>query len=706
MKNKLINALAAVLLITTIVNASLPTFAYDLNENRNSIESVEYQESANEDFTSATNVFAELKSEYKITIPKTIVLSGAKKAANYFVKVVGDIAGYEAIKVVPDKNFDLHTKNKDPYTAKVEQDRTIWYVDDLGTDGNGLVSADNLSAGIWQGVFYFNIDFVNALEEKILDNVIIPDYLDGDYRLLLSKLSVPGIYNEKAQLLASYDEVKNQGFDVEKDNKSAANVINSKYPETSFVVLPGTVTTIGTSAFENTNVKYVYIPNSVTNIKTKAFANSKIVSANIPSNATMENSAFDNTPATSKKDNVYYGNAILRVIDIDLENNDEAIIELERGYRYQILALYDFKNDVTKQSTIKVSDESVIRFVPEYYIDALEDGEAVISGKYITKSGIQKDASIKVRVKHTHVRGETVIENYIDSTCLEKGSYDEVVYCVLCNKQISKNTKNIALKSHTYDSGIITTPAQCLKNGIKTYTCVICGATKNEDIAKYGSHNYNSGKITTQPKCLTTGIKTYTCTRCGNTKTETVAELGHNFVNDICKRCGREKIYNAGLYDLNWNTVATWDRFEDLGVDLTKDYTDDWYKNALTTGTVSHCVYKITKEKYHNQKYCLVLPATEKLGKCIIFNTFFDTVIIPEGVKVIKGGFNTKGRTLKLPSTLVRWDDYWSEQRWDRVEYCGVVYTYNDKVNNMDKLNDLLIEKGIRKQKFWISKYQ
>ena len=68
-------------------------FAYDLDSSGNSVENVEYQNTEDEDYTNKTSVFAELGSEYKVTIPKTIVLSGITKKADYYVKVEGDIAG-------------------------------------------------------------------------------------------------------------------------------------------------------------------------------------------------------------------------------------------------------------------------------------------------------------------------------------------------------------------------------------------------------------------------------------------------------------------------------------------------------------------------------------------------------------------------------------------------------------------------------------
>ena len=61
---------------------------------------------------------------------------------------------------------------------------------------------------------------------------------------------------------------------------------------------------------------------------------------------------------------------------------------------------------------------------------------------------------------------------------------------------------------------------------------------KNKQTGEISDHIYDNGKITKEPTCTENGEKTFTCTKCGHTKTEVVNKLGHNFVNDVCTRCG------------------------------------------------------------------------------------------------------------------------------------------------------------------------
>ena len=90
MKKKFAKSLSlalAGLLAFSSVPVKAADFVYETDANGFSKEYVEYQSSDDEDFSNQTAVFAQIGSEYKVTIPKVIVLSGVDKQADYFVKV-------------------------------------------------------------------------------------------------------------------------------------------------------------------------------------------------------------------------------------------------------------------------------------------------------------------------------------------------------------------------------------------------------------------------------------------------------------------------------------------------------------------------------------------------------------------------------------------------------------------------------------------
>ena len=83
-----------------------------------------------------------------------------------------------------------------------------------------------------------------------------------------------------------------------------------------------------------------------------------------------------------------------------------------------------------------------------------------------------------------HVKGEVKIENATESTCEKGGSYDEVVYCTVCNKELSRTKVKTEALGHKWNNGKVTTEPTYAEEGVKTYTCTACGATKTEVIPK------------------------------------------------------------------------------------------------------------------------------------------------------------------------------------------------------------------------------
>lgn len=109
--------------------------------------------------------------------------------------------------------------------------------------------------------------------------------------------------------------------------------------------------------------------------------------------------------------------------------------------------------------------------------------------------------------------------------------------------------------THTFDSGSITAEPTDSSTGVKTYTCMICYATKTETVAKlqhthsFGgwvtydttnhirtcscgereivAHTYDSGRIKIEPTTSSTGAKVYTCTACAFGHTEIIPKLQH-----------------------------------------------------------------------------------------------------------------------------------------------------------------------------------
>lgn len=92
---------------------------------------------------------------------------------------------------------------------------------------------------------------------------------------------------------------------------------------------------------------------------------------------------------------------------------------------------------------------------------------------------------------HTHTHAKAAIENKIDATCAAEGSYDEVVYCASCEKEISRTQKIIEKSNnHNYDGGI----------------CTVCGTQKPSEGLAFKSNGDGTCAVSGIGTCEDTDI--------------------------------------------------------------------------------------------------------------------------------------------------------------------------------------------------------
>ena len=85
----------------------------------------------------------------------------------------------------------------------------------------------------------------------------------------------------------------------------------------------------------------------------------------------------------------------------------------------------------------------------------------------------------------------------------------------------------------------------------------------------YNGHTWDQGVVTKQPACEEDGVRTFTCTVCGKTKTETLPALGHDYetktipatcigyeeITHTCKRCGHVETEIGEINYTEWSTT-------------------------------------------------------------------------------------------------------------------------------------------------------
>lgn len=108
-------------------------------------------------------VIVDVESSFTVTIPKSITVDGSTGLTNYQIKVSGDIKFNEYIKVAPNSSqIRLSTVGKESMNASVYQRDNSVYSADLTDEVilEGSITANNLTAGTWEGSLSFDISLV------------------------------------------------------------------------------------------------------------------------------------------------------------------------------------------------------------------------------------------------------------------------------------------------------------------------------------------------------------------------------------------------------------------------------------------------------------------------------------------------------------------------------------------------------------------
>ena len=130
-----------------------------------------------------------------------------------------------------------------------------------------------------------------------------------------------------------------------------------------------------------------------------------------------------------------------------------------------------------------------------------------------------------------HGKEMTVHENEVAATCTEGGSYEEVVYCAVCEEELSRKTVETPAAGHTAGAA-----ASC----INAQVCTVCGTVLAPMLAHTPGEPVRADE---KPATCTEGgsyEEVTSCTVCGTELSRKIVEtlaLGHDYVNGVCTRC-------------------------------------------------------------------------------------------------------------------------------------------------------------------------
>lgn len=109
----------------------------------------------------------------------------------------------------------------------------------------------------------------------------------------------------------------------------------------------------------------------------------------------------------------------------------------------------------------------------------------------------------------------------VEPTCTEQGyTYHK------CNEDDSKSFTDNYTNALGHSGSLHTTPATCKEDGHTDYICDRCGYSELiETLPKTNNHSWDNGVVTVEPTADHEGVKTYTCSVCGETKTESIPRI-------------------------------------------------------------------------------------------------------------------------------------------------------------------------------------
>lgn len=345
---------------------------------------------------------------------------------------------------------------------------------------------------------------------SILLGMAVPVYADISYEIYDTALYRCRLFEDGTAEISRYkgegavnmivpDSIA--GHTVTKIGTQAYGYTNTK--ELKTVTIPGCITEIGDYAFSQCkNLERVEMLYGVKNINFRAFENcNRLREVIIPESV------------TSIGTQVFMGCDVLKNIVIP-----NSVTELGNGV---------FDGCVNLKS-VKLS--SGLTKISEGTFGGCENLTSVTGTENIKYIG--RNAFLDCKI----------LKNMFFSSALESIDYNafgscnnlaDVYYCADTNRWnkvlIEAGNERLTQANfhfHNSDNGVITKKATCAADGIKTYTCYICNATRTETIPATAKHTYTEKVIA--PTCAKNGYTLHTCTTCGVYYTsDYVHTIGH-----------------------------------------------------------------------------------------------------------------------------------------------------------------------------------
>ena len=250
------------------------------------------------------------------------------------------------------------------------------------------------------------------------------------------------------------------------------HVFNSCDSLTS-VTIGDSVKSIGNGAFEYcTSLTSVTIPNSVITINKNAFYDCNKIKMVY----------FEGTEAQWEEVVIYSGNESLI--------NSTVICLADHTHSHTSTVVEPTCTEIGIKTFTCLCGNTYTETIPALghtEITETTDDTCTESGKTVIKCSVCGENISETEIPALgHTSGEAVEENRVEPTCTEKGSFDSVVYCSVCEEELSRETKSIPAKGHRFGDWKVTTEPTMTTDGVKVRECSDCDVTEDGTVPKTG----------------------------------------------------------------------------------------------------------------------------------------------------------------------------------------------------------------------------
>ena len=225
-----------------------------------------------------------------------------------------------------------------------------------------------------------------------------------------------------------------------------------------------------------------------------------------------------------------------------------------------------------------------------------------------------------------HTAGTPVIENNVDVTCTEDGSYDTVTYCTVCDAELSRVTTTVTHSGHTAGAPVTenNVDATCTEDGSYDTVkyCTVCDAELSRVTTTVTATGHTEGEAVkenqTAASCDEAGsydsvVYCSVCNKELSRKTETVDKIGHNYAGVIttqptCTEAGVKTFTCSVCNDTYTEEVAA------LGHKLTSveakapTCVDDGYEAYEYCSACDYTTYEKEDATGHNHEAVVTAP--------------------------------------------------------------------------------------------------